>query len=334
MKIIVDAMGGDNAPFEIVKGAISAAKEFNAHIILTGRVEEILRCIEKMGLKELPAGVEIANATEVIEMDEEPVMAYRKKKDSSMTVGLNMLKEGQGDAMVSAGSTGALLSGATLVVKRIPGVKRAALAPILPNADKGVMLIDCGANVECTPQYLLQFAYMGSCYTEFVRGIKSPRIGLLNNGTEKTKGTQLQIETYELLEEAHAAGKLNFIGNVEAKDVMHGVCDVVVCDGYSGNVLLKATEGAASFVMKEIKKTLTANIKTKIAALLVKKEVYDLKERMSADKVGGTALLGISKPVIKAHGSSNADAIKSAIRQAITAANSNMAEILEKNIAE
>lgn len=334
MKIIVDAMGGDNAPFEIVKGAISAAKEFNAHIILTGRVEEILRCIEKMGLKELPAGVEIANATEVIEMDEEPVMAYRKKKDSSMTVGLNMLKDGQGDAMVSAGSTGALLSGATLVVKRIPGVKRAALAPILPNADKGVMLIDCGANVECTPQYLLQFAYMGSCYTEFVRGIKSPRIGLLNNGTEKTKGTQLQIETYELLEEAHAAGKLNFIGNVEAKDVMHGVCDVVVCDGYSGNVLLKATEGAASFVMKEIKKTLTANIKTKIAALLVKKEVYDLKERMSADKVGGTALLGISKPVIKAHGSSNADAIKSAIRQAITAANSNMAEILEKNIAE
>lgn len=334
MKIIVDAMGGDNAPFEIVKGAISAAKEFDAHIILTGRVEEILRCIEKMGLKELPAGVEIANATEVIEMDEEPVMAYRKKKDSSMTVGLNMLKEGQGDAMVSAGSTGALLSGATLVVKRIPGVKRAALAPILPNADKGVMLIDCGANVECTPQYLLQFAYMGSCYTEFVRGIKSPRIGLLNNGTEKTKGTQLQIETYELLEEAHTAGKLNFIGNVEAKDVMHGVCDVVVCDGYSGNVLLKATEGAASFVMKEIKKTLTANIKTKIAALLVKKEVYDLKERMSADKVGGTALLGISKPVIKAHGSSNADAIKSAIRQAITAANSNMAEILEKNIAE
>ena len=334
MKIIVDAMGGDNAPFEIVKGAISAAKEFNAHIILTGRVEEILRCIEKMGLKELPAGVEIANATEVIEMDEEPVMAYRKKKDSSMTVGLNMLEEGQGDAMVSAGSTGALLSGATLVVKRIPGVKRAALAPILPNAAGGVMLIDCGANVECTPQYLLQFAYMGSCYTEFVRGIKSPRIGLLNNGTEKTKGTQLQIETYELLEEAHTAGKLNFIGNVEAKDVMHGVCDVVVCDGYSGNVLLKATEGAASFVMKEIKKTLTANIKTKIAALLVKKEVYDLKERMSADKVGGTALLGISKPVIKAHGSSNADAIKSAIRQAITAANSNMAEILEKNIAE
>ncbi len=334
MKIIVDAMGGDNAPFEIVKGAVMAAKEFDTHIILTGRVEEILRCIEKLGLKDLPGGVEIANATEVIEMDEEPVMAYRKKKDSSMTVGLNMLRDGQGDAMVSAGSTGALLSGATLVVKRIPGVKRAALAPILPNAAGGVMLIDCGANVECTPQYLLQFAYMGACYTEFVRGVKSPRIGLLNNGTEKTKGTQLQIDTYELLEEARTAGKLNFIGNVEAKDVMHGVCDVVVCDGYSGNVLLKATEGAASFVMKEIKKTLTSSFKTKMAALLVRKEVYDLKERMSADKIGGTALLGISKPVIKAHGSSNAAAIKSAIRQAIDAANSNMAEILQKNIAE
>ncbi len=334
MKIIVDAMGGDNAPFEIVKGAVMAAKELDTHIILTGRVEEILRCIEKLGLKDLPGGVEIANATEVIEMDEEPVMAYRKKKDSSMTVGLNMLRDGQGDAMVSAGSTGALLSGATLVVKRIPGVKRAALAPILPNAAGGVMLIDCGANVECTPQYLLQFAYMGACYTEFVRGVKSPRIGLLNNGTEKTKGTQLQIDTYELLEEARTAGKLNFIGNVEAKDVMHGVCDVVVCDGYSGNVLLKATEGAASFVMKEIKKTLTSSFKTKMAALLVRKEVYDLKERMSADKIGGTALLGISKPVIKAHGSSNAAAIKSAIRQAIDAANSNMAEILQKNIAE
>ena len=334
MKIIVDAMGGDNAPFEIVKGAVMAAKEFDTHIILTGRVEEILRCIEKLGLKDLPGGVEIANATEVIEMDEEPVMAYRKKKDSSMTVGLNMLRDGQGDAMVSAGSTGALLSGATLVVKRIPGVKRAALAPILPNAAGGVMLIDCGANVECTPQYLLQFAYMGACYTEFVRGVKSPRIGLLNNGTEKTKGTQLQIDTYELLEEACTAGKLNFIGNVEAKDVMHGVCDVVVCDGYSGNVLLKATEGAASFVMKEIKKTLTSSFKTKMAAPLVRKEVYDLKERMSADKIGGTALLGISKPVIKAHGSSNAAAIKSAIRQAIDAANSNMAEILQKNIAE
>ena len=324
MKIIVDAMGGDNAPFEIVKGSIEAAKEFGVEIILTGKTEEILKCIEKMGLPELPKGIEIANATEVVEMDDDPAMICRRKSDSSMTVALNMLKAGQGDAVVSAGSTGALLSGATLIVKRIKGIRRAALAPIIPSGDGNAMIIDCGANVECTPEYLTQFAIMGSSYFEYAMKKPSPKVGLLNNGTEKTKGTSLQLETYEKLEALAAEGKLNFIGNVEAKDVMKGACDVVVCDGYSGNILLKSIEGTASFVLSQIKKSMYKNIKTKIGALIIKKDLYGLRDKLSADKIGGTMLLGISKPVIKAHGSSNAEAIRYAIRQAKAAAESDM----------
>lgn len=324
MKIIVDAMGGDNAPFEIVKGSIEAAKEHEVDIILTGKVEEILKCIEKMGLSELPKGIEIANATEVVEMDDDPAMICRRKSDSSMTVALNMLKAGQGDAVVSAGSTGALLSGATLIVKRIKGIRRAALAPILPCGDGQVMIIDCGANVECTPEYLVQFAIMGSSYFEYAMKKHAPKVGLLNNGTEKTKGTSLQIETYEKLEELGKEGKINFIGNVEAKGVMKGECDVVVCDGYSGNILLKSIEGTASFVMSQIKGALYKNILTKIGAVLLKKELYAVKDQLNADKVGGTMLLGISKPVIKAHGSSNAEAIRYAVKQAKAAAGSDM----------
>ena len=324
MKIIVDAMGGDNAPFEIVKGCIEAVSELDVEIILTGKVEEILKCIEKMGLGELPKGIEIANATEVVEMDDDPAMICRRKSDSSMTVALNMLKAGQGDAVVSAGSTGALLSGATLIVKRIKGIRRAALAPMIPAGDSQVMIIDCGANVECTAEYLVQFAIMGSGYFEYAMKKSAPKVGLLNNGTEKTKGTSLQVETYEKLEELSNAGKINFVGNVEAKEVMKGACDVVVCDGYSGNILLKSIEGTASFVMSQLKSAMYKNIFTKIGALLVKKELYKLKDKLSADKVGGTMLLGISKPVIKAHGSSNAEAIKYAVRQAKAAAASDM----------
>lgn len=326
MKIIVDAMGGDNAPFEIVKGSVEAVRELGVDIILTGKVEEILKCIEKMGLSELPRGIEIANATEVVEMDDDPAMICRRKSDSSMTVALNMLKAGQGDAVVSAGSTGALLSGATLIVKRIKGIRRAALAPILPAGDNRVMIIDCGANVECTSEYLTQFAIMGSSYFEYAMKIKSPRVGLLNNGTERTKGTSLQTETYEKLEALANDGKLNFIGNIEAKEVMKGACDVVVCDGYSGNILLKSIEGTASFVMSQMKQVMYKNVFTKIAALLMKKELYGLKDRLSVEKVGGTILLGISKPVIKAHGSSNAEAVKFAIAQAKAAAESDMIE--------
>lgn len=334
MKIIVDAMGGDNAPLEIVKGSLQALKELKVGVILTGRTEEILKSLQTLGCSEIPQGMEIANATEVIEMDDEPSMAFRRKPDSSMTVALKLLKEEKGDAVVSAGSTGALLSGATLVVKRMKGVRRAALAPILPTKGGKVMLIDCGANVECTPEYLAQFALLGSSYMRCILEEKAPRVGLLNNGTEETKGTDLQLQTLPLLKQLQEEGKINFIGNVEAKEVMKGACDVVVCDGYSGNILLKSIEGTASFIMSMLKGALYKNIRTKLAALLIKKELYELKDTMDVDKIGGTALLGISRPVIKAHGSSKADAVFNAIRQAVTIVESGMIDAVAKDLTE
>ena len=328
MKIIVDAMGGDNAPDEIVHGAINAAHDSDTEITLVGKGEEILRVFERSGIKELPKGVEIVNATEVIEIEDDPAAAIRLKKDSSLTVGLTLLRDGHGDAFVSAGSTGALLSGATLIVKRVRGIRRAALAPFIPNTSSGFILIDCGANSECTSEYLLQFAYMGSFYAEDVLRIKSPRVGLLNNGAESSKGTVLQHETYELLK----AAELNFIGNVEAKDAMKGACDVLVCDGFTGNVFLKTVEGTASLIMTELKNVFMSNVKSKISALLIKKQISGLKDKMNPDTVGGTALLGISKPVIKAHGSSKTEAIKNAILQAVREADSGIAVRLKDNI--
>jgi glycerol-3-phosphate acyltransferase PlsX len=332
MKIIIDAMGGDNAPDEIVKGALLAAEEYKIEIILTGKGEVILRSLEKMGRKELPKGIEIANANEVISMEEDPVTAIREKKDSSMSVGLAMLRDGLGDAFVSACSTGALLSGSTLLVKRIRGIRRAALAPVLPLNEKGVVLIDCGANAECTPEYLLQFAYMGTFYAERVLKIEKPRVGLLNIGTERIKGTDLQIGAYNLLEEASKDGSINFVGNVESKGVMQNMCDVVVSDGYTGNILLKAVEGTAAFIMREVKQVFMKNGVTKMAAILIKKHFMELRERMDADKIGGTALLGIAKPVVKAHGSSNADALKSAVFQAICTVHAGIAGDIQNNI--
>jgi glycerol-3-phosphate acyltransferase PlsX len=325
-------MGGDNAPDEIVKGAVLAVEDYKIEIILTGRGEDILRSLEKMGRKELPKGIEIMNANEVISMDEDPVTAIREKKDSSMSVGLAMLRDGLGDAFVSAGSTGALLSGSTLLVKRIRGIRRAALAPVLPLTEKGVVLIDCGANAECTPEYLLQFAYMGTFYAERVLKIDKPRVGLLNIGTERIKGTDLQIDAYNLLEEASKDGSINFVGNVESKGVMQNMCDIVVSDGYTGNILLKSIEGTAAFVMHEVKNVFMKNAATKMAAILIKKHLMELKERMDADKIGGTALLGIAKPVVKAHGSSNASALKSAVFQAIHTVNAGIHEDIQNNI--
>jgi glycerol-3-phosphate acyltransferase PlsX len=327
-------MGGDNAPDEIVKGSLDSIKETGNDILLCGSGEAILRSIESLGLNDIPRGVEIVNATEVIGMEDEPSSAIRLKKDSSMAVALNLLRDGRGDALVSAGNTGALLSGATLIVKRVRGIRRAALAPFIPNKKGGFLLIDSGANTECTPEYLLQFAFMGSYFTEDFYNIKSPRIGLLNNGTEPTKGMQLQLDTYGLLEQAKRDGFLNFIGNVEPKEVMKGACDVLVCDGFTGNILLKSLEGMATFIMSELKGIYTTGLTTKLSALLIKKHIGELKSRMNPDTIGGTVLLGISKPVIKAHGSSNADAIVSAIRQASSAANAGTALRLQENIAK
>ena len=332
MRIIIDAMGGDYAPDEIVKGALDAAEKTGVEILLCGRGEDILRVIDRMGLGDLPRGVEIVNASEVIDVEDDPSTAVRVKKDSSLTVALNLLRDGRGDALVSAGSTGAILSGATLLVKRVRGIRRAALVLYLPNSANGFFLIDCGANAECTPEYLLQFAFMGSYYAQDTLKLEAPRIGLLNNGSEATKGTPLQLEAYALIDKACQDGFLNFIGNVEAKEVMKGACDVLVCDGFSGNVLLKSLEGMASLMMSELKDIYTRNLKTKLSALLIKRYVSELRVKMNPDTIGGTIMLGISKPVIKAHGSSKADAIVNAIRQASAAATADAASRLQANI--
>ncbi len=331
MKIIIDAMGGDNAPQAIVQGAIDAQREFGVDIVLTGKEAEIQDCLSSFGVTNDPH-ISIVNADEIIDMHDDPATAVRRKKNSSMAVALELLRAGKGDAAVSAGSTGALLTGATLLVRRIKGIRRAAMAPVLPNGGKGVVLIDCGANVECTPEYLLQFGYMGSFYSRNILGCEAPRVGLLNNGSEDTKGTQLCKDAYALLKEASEAGRLNFIGNVEGTDVFSGKVDVIVTDGYSGNILLKTVEGTAKFMMKNVKNVLMKSPKTKIAALILKKDLYGLKKLMDVSEVGGTAFIGITRPVIKAHGSSNARAIRSAVKQAISFVEARVTEDIVENI--
>ena len=332
MKIIVDAMGGDNAPAEIVKGAVEAIREFGISIILVGREDEINLCLKNEHAEDIREKISVVHATEVVNMEDDPTTVLRAKKDSSMSVALKLLKDGEGDACISAGSTGALLAGATLIVKRVNGIRRAALAPVLPNGGRGVMLIDCGANVECTPEYLLQFAYMGSFYAKNILGCENPRVGLLNVGSEETKGGDLQIETFGLLKSAGEEGNINFVGNVEARDVFFNTVDVVVTDGFSGNILLKTTEGAGMFIMSNLKEILTANKRSKVAALTMKKRLGEFKKMVDPSEVGGTALLGITKPVIKAHGSSDARALKNAILQAINFVNADVANEIIKNI--
>lgn len=332
MKIIVDAMGGDNAPASNVKGALSAVREYGVEVILVGRGEDILSCLEQEGITDLPPGIEIAHADQVVEMCDNPATAFKEKKDSSLTVGLNLLKNGDGDAFVSAGSTGALLSAATLLVKRIKGIRRAAMAPVVPTGGGGAVLIDCGANAECTPEYLLQFAYMGSFYADHVLGRPEPRVGLLNIGAEESKGTDLQREAYRLLKQAGEEGRIHFVGNVEARDAVFGTVDVIVSDGYSGNIFLKALEGTGLFLAGEMKKMFKKNLLTKLAALMVSGGIRDFKKLLDSREVGGTALLGISKPVIKAHGSSDDYAIQNAIRQAAKVASSGIIDDISENI--
>ena len=332
MKIIVDAMGGDNAPQAPVMGAIQANREYGVEIILVGRGEDILKTLAANGISDLPAGVAVTHASEVVEMCDDPATAFRKKKDSSLTVGLNLLKEGEGDAFVSAGSTGALLSGATLVTKRIKGIRRAALAPVVPTGNGGAVLIDCGANAECPPEYLLQFAYMGSYYAEKVLGREKPKVGLLNIGAEPSKGTDLQTTVYPMLEAASDAGRIHFVGNVEAREAVQGAVDVIVSDGYSGNIFLKTMEGTGLYLAREIKAMFMKNLFTKLAALLVSGGLKEFKRKMDSSEVGGTALLGISKPVIKAHGSSDAKAIRSAIAKTKEYIASGIIEDITNNI--
>lgn len=328
MKIIVDAMGGDHAPGEIVRGALLANGKEGYEIVLVGREEEILAAAGGT----LPAGVSVRDAREVVEICDDPATACKRKKDSSLTVGLTMLREGEGDAFVSAGSTGALLAGATLIAKRIRGVRRACLAPAIPTAQGRAILCDCGANAECSVEYLTQFALLGSFYAKSALGLEQPRVGLLNIGAEPSKGDALRQETWTALQQMHERGELCFVGNVEPKSALFGGADVIVADGFSGNVMLKTMEAVGSFAGKQLKGVFGKNVLTKLSALLVQGGVREMKARMDPNKIGGTAILGISKPVIKAHGSSNAEAICNAVRQAAETAAADVAGEMEKNI--
>ena len=311
MKIIVDAMGGDNAPLEIVKGALSGQKHWGVDIALTGDESAIRDALAQCGQGELPQGVEIVPTSQTVDMCDDPATVFRRKKDTSMGVGLTMLREGKADALVSAGSTGALLTGATLITKRIHGIRRAAMAPVIPTTTGQAVLIDCGANAECTPEYLVQFAYLGSFYAQQVLGLERPRVGLLNIGAEDSKGTDLQKQTLARLK---------------------GGCDVIVTYGFSGNILLKTMEGVGSFAGSALKSMFKKNLLTKLAALAVMPGLNAFKDKLDPNKVGGTAFIGISKAVIKAHGASNAEAVENAVGQAATFARSGLIEKIEENV--
>ena len=335
MKIILDAMGGDHAPEAPVLGAIDAAKTFGTQITLVGRGEAILGVMREHGIENLPEGMEIANADDVVDMHDDPGSVIHKRKNSSMVVGLKMLAEGQGDAFVSAGSTGALLTGATLIVKRVKGIRRAAMGPAFPNKAGGKTVIcDCGANAECTPEFLLQFGLVGSLFAKKSLGVAEPKVGLLNIGTEDSKGTPLQKEAYAKLQKAHEQGLLNFVGNVEARDVPLGVGDVVVCDGFSGNVLLKSIEGTAMYMGSLMKhKIFKRSFLSKLGYLLCKPGVDEVMSLLDYRTIGGTQFLGIKKPVIKAHGSSDALAFRNAIRQAEEATKADFCAELEQALS-
>lgn len=325
MKVIVDAFGGDNAPLEVLKGCARAVSELGVNIILTGNSEKIKKCAADNGIS--LSGIEIEHTDDVFDIHEEPKEITRSGKNTSMALGLRLLAEGKGNAFVSAGSTGALVMGATFIVKRIKGIKRIAPSPVMP-ADKGnFVLVDAGANTECRPEMLVQFAVMGSAYMEKVMGIMKPKVALLNIGAEDTKGRELETESYKLLKESG----LNFVGNIEARDMPKGEVQVVVTDGFTGNIALKLYEGMGSFFGKKMKWIFSGI--GKIGAVFSLGKIKALRKQMDYKEVGGSALLGVKKPVIKAHGSSDATAFFNAVRQAKKCVESNVTGEIESYVS-
>lgn len=310
MKIIFDIYGGDNAPLAPLKGAEMAVKELGVEIIAVGNEAEMRKICAEENIS--TDGIEFFDAPLVMPVCAEPTSALKEYKESSLVKGLSLLAEGKGDAYVGAGSTGAIVVAATLIVKRIKGIKRAALASVVPGMEKDYMLLDLGANVECRPEMLNQFGMMGSVYMQSVVGIENPTVGLINIGVEESKGTDLQKQAFELMKKAD----YNFIGNVEVRDVPNGICDVAVADGWTGNVVLKLIEGLGKSFGKMLKAMLMKNFLTKISAVLLKDGIKNFKSKVDASTRGGAPLLGIAKPVIKAHGNSNPVAFKNAILQA------------------
>lgn len=327
MKIIVDVMGGDNAPEELVKGVYASFLENpEVQYILVGDKDKIKKAAEECSVD--ISAFTIEHTKEVITMEDDPLCVTRSKSESSMSVGLRMLSEGLGDAFVSAGNTGALFTGASLIVRRVQGVRRAAIGAVLPAAPP-VLLLDSGANINVTPEYLEQFAVMGSAYMREIHGVENPRVGLLNNGAEDSKGTELQISAYGLLSNCE---QINFVGNIEGNMVMRGKCDVLVTDGFTGNILLKSIEGMGKLMLKTMRDLFSADMKSKTSYLLIKDKVSGIKKNFDSTEYGGAPILGIAKPVIKAHGSSKQKAFKNALRQAIFCAERGMAESISSDM--
>ena len=333
MKILLDAMGGDNAPDATIKGAVNAINGIKAEVVLIGKQEIIENKAKEFygkSLAEISPRLSIKNATETIEMEDGPTDSIKHKKDSSMVVGFNMLKKGEGDVFISAGNSGALLAGATLLVGRIRGIDRPAMAGILPAYKSRLVLIDSGANTNCRPINLLQFAQMSSIYIRNTFGVEHPRIGLLNIGTEETKGNELTKESYKLLKEKSEELNINFIGNVEGRDAFSGEVDAIVTDGFTGNVFLKAVEGLGKFVKRSLKENLMKNIWSKIAALPSLPAMNKFSKSMDYKSYGGALFLGVKKPVVKAHGSSDAKLFEFTIKQAEQFVNNQTVENLIK----
>lgn len=330
MNIMIDGMGGDHAPEEIVKGAVQAAKEISGTVSIIGREEQINECLQ--ALNWYGDNIEVVNATEVISNNESPAMAVRKKKDSSISKGMRMLKEGEVDAFISGGSTGALLSAGLLILGRIRGIKRPAIAAFFPKIGMNdtSLILDCGANAESRPEYLLQYGIMGSIFVEKVKGIENPEVMLLNVGAEEEKGDPLHKESFELLRNAD----INFKGNCEGRDVPFGCCDVVVTDGFSGNVFLKSSEGVALAVMKRIKQKMTEGLAAKAGALLSYNKLKEIKKEFDYSEEGGAPILGLKGPVLKIHGSSKANAVYNAILKAVPYVEQDVTALIENAITE
>ncbi|GAA0331540.1 phosphate acyltransferase PlsX [Bacillus carboniphilus] len=324
MRIAIDAMGGDHAPHEIIKGVNKALSAFpDITFMVVGDQEKIQPLIQTSDR------VEVIHTTEVITSDDEPVRAVRRKKDASMVVAANLVKEGKADACISAGNTGALMAAGLFVVGRIKGIERPALAPTFPTVDgKGFLMLDVGANADAKPEHIYQYALMGSIYAKEVRQIENPRVGLLNIGTEEQKGNELTKAAFDLLKDA----PINFVGNVESRDLLEGVADVVVTDGFTGNMTLKTIEGTALSIFKMLKTSLMSSTKTKIGALLLKNEFMSLKGKMDYSEYGGAGLFGLNAPVIKAHGSSDETAVFHAIRQTREMVTKDIPSIIKKEI--
>ena len=328
IRVAVDAMGGDNAPDEIIKGAMEAgALREDIQVLLVGKEELIWEKLKGYSYREQQ--VEVVNATEVIETAEPPVAAIRTKKDSSIVVGLKLVKEEKADAFVSAGSSGAVLAGGQLLVGRIKGVERPPLAPLIPT-EKGVsLLIDCGANVDARPSHLVQFAKMGSIYMEHVMGVKNPRVAIVNIGAEEEKGNALVKETYPLLKECEG---INFVGNIEAREIPHGQADVIVCEAFVGNVILKLYEGVGAVLVSKIKAGMMSTLRSKIGALLVKPALKETLKSFDATEYGGAPLLGLKGLVVKTHGSSKAKEVKNSIIQCVTFKEQRINDKIKENI--